>query len=240
MLKVSIDVKLLVMGAFLCLFIFRECSHSSELDKKDSDFEIMQDFHSKRDSANLAKIKLDAADSIKANQIIVEYENLSKALKEELRGYKNGASLTETKVVTVLESVEMEIHDTIFIDKSRLSIEGCHYSDSLLKEFRNKKSFFTFKDDWLNIVGQYTYDKVLLDTVSLKNEFDVILGYKKEKWYKRRNQVVELKSYSPYAEIVYLNNIIVKDRKKLSFLNSKKAYFLYGALGSFLYLKTDR
>lgn len=233
---VNIDWKLLLIGGFLVLFFLRECSHNSELNKKDSDFTSMQDFHKRRDSINLAKINSHAQDSVKMTQTIVEYENLSKELKEELKGYKDGSSLTETVISSVANDIIIEIHDTFYVDSVKLRSLGCECADSLLKEFRKKKVFYNFRDEWLNIVGHHTYNKVSFDTISFRNEFDVIIGSKREKWYKRRNQVVELKSYSPYTEVVYVNNVVTKDSKTKyqRIFKSKPAYFFYGILGGFV------
>ena len=236
MVNINIDTKLLIIGAFSVLLLLRECHHSSEIAGKQSDYENLSSFSNKRDSANLSKINSKVADSIKMSQSIVEYESLSNDLKEELKGYKEG-SLTEARVITKVKDVIIRITDTIEIDQSRLEENNCEYADSLLKELKKKNKLFNFKDDWLNIAGNYTYNKVLFDSITFKNEFDVILGYKKEKWYSKRDPVVELKSYNPYSKITYVNNITVKDDKTpyQKIFTSKPAYLIYGILGG-LYL----
>lgn len=236
MVRINIDWKLPVMGVFFVVFFLRECHHGSELKDKDNDFRDMESFHEKRDSVNLSKLKHHATDSIKMSQTIVEFENLSKGLKEELKSYKEGASLVEATTNTVIRDIVLEVHDTIVVDYSRIDSSNCQYADSLIKEFQNKKFFYNFKDDWVAIKGSYSSNEVLLDTISMKNEFDVILGYKKEKWYKKRDPVVELKSYSPYTEVVYVNNVVTKDNRTgyQKTFNSKPAYFIYGVLSGFI------
>jgi hypothetical protein len=49
----------------------------------------------------------------------------------------------------------------------------------------------------------------------------------KEKWYKKSEPVVEMKSYNPYTSIPYLNNVVVKQPKS-HWLLSKPAMFVYG------------
>lgn len=230
MFRIKIDTKLLLLGAFVVILLLRECHHSSELSKKDSDFQKMEDFHSLRDSQNLAKINSKVADSVKMSQTIVEYENLSNRLKNELDKYKEGASMVETVIETRVDSILITSNDTVFIDSARLS--SCLYADSLIKEFKKKKIFFNFKDEWITLNGYHTYKDILLDSINIRNEFDVILGYKREKWYARRNPVVELKSYNPNSEVVYINNIVTKDKKTMfqKVFNSKPAYLVYGIL----------
>lgn len=236
MVNLKIDWKLLLMGAFLVLFFLRECHHRSEVGNIRSDFSNMQSFHNKRDSANLAKLRVNAADSVKMSQTIVEFENLTDELKNELKGYKEGAGIVETSVRTVIERVTVVSYDTIPIDIVRLDSSNCEYADSLIKEFQNKKFFYNFKDDWLTISSHHTYNKLVFDTISVKNEFDVLIGHKKEKWYSRRYPTVELKSYNPYTDIVYVNNIMTKEHKTnyQRIFNSKSAYLFYGILAGFV------
>ena len=139
---IKIDLKLLLMGAFFVMFFLRECHHSEEISDKSSDYNKMTNFYLQRDSTRLSKIHSNASDSIKMMQTIVEFENLSESLKEELNGYKEGASMVETVVKTEVNDIVIEIHDTLFFDQDLL--DDCHYGDSLVKEFKKRK-IFTFR-----------------------------------------------------------------------------------------------
>ena len=224
----------LVIAAFLLLLVQR-CHYKSELSNKVSEYEEMSSFYASRDSANLNKLKLKASDSIKMSQRIVEYESLNESLKNELEGYK-GASFVESSLTSGVTGLTLPFRDTIYIDSLRLVSSGCEYADSLIKAFQNKKNFFNFKDEWLTIDGVSSYESISFDSIVFKNEIDVILGNKREKWYKSRAPVVELKSYSPYSNIVYMNNLVVEDKRTVyqKALTSKSAWFLYGILGGFV------
>ena len=230
MVSIKIDSKLLIIGALIVLGLIRECQNNSEIGDIRGDYETQIAYQEKRDSAQLAKDKHRANDSIQMAQNIVDYKNLTEKLKKELKGYKDDVSLVEVGTKTIIDSFfiesTVEVHDTI-------------HDSIAVPCLDNRKFFYNFKDDWISLKGNYNAKGVLIDTLAIRNEYDVLLGWKKEKWYKRRNPIIELKSYSPYSDVVYVNNIVVEDRKKLSVLNSKPAYFIYGALGAFLYFQNQ-
>ena len=231
MIQVKINSRLLIIGALVVLGLFRECQNNSEINNIRDDYQTVIDYGNKRDSANLAKEMIRAADSVKMTQNIVHYKNISESLKKELEGYKDRASIVEFRSKTVIDSffIEsiVEVYDTLH-DSIRVPC------------LDNRKFFYNFKDDWISLKGNYNARGVLIDTLAIRNEYDVILGWKKEKWYSKRNPTIELKSYSPYSNVDYVNNIVIEDRKKLSLFNSKPAYFIYGALGMFLLYQNQK
>lgn len=229
-----------MIGALLILLALQKCSKDSEINDLISDKDKVTSFYHDRDSVNLAKINSQAQDIVSMKQSIVDDKVVTESLKKELKGYKE-ASLVETRIVTRIDSFRILLHDTVVVDSARLAALNCEYADSLLKEFKKKQKFFTFSDNWFTMSGKSSYKEVSFDSLTFKNEFDVILGYKREKWYKRSYPVVELKSYNPYSKITYVNNIVVKDKRSKfeKTMLSKPAMLVYGLIAGIIITKNN-
>jgi hypothetical protein len=203
----------------------------------ESEVESTISFLRKRDSVNLLKINAQAHHIVILKQNIVTKETANKLLEKELKGYKNVKSFVEVKTVTSVKNLTIKyVHDTT----TYLVSEGgdCISKDSVRNFFVQVPKQFIFEDKWMSLSGKVQKEGLDVDSVKFTNELEVILAYKKAGIFKKREPVVDIKSYSPYSKIEYANNIVIKDeRSKLSkALTSKAAMVGYGILGAFLIL----
>lgn len=222
----------------LSLLIFRECHHFS------NEKSIRKDYRNSIRFLEQEKKQLHDSDSLKAEEIVIVRQNLASArIASDVlnHNFKRLESLVKLESKTILRDVELKyvyIHDTTYID--RLVMDGELDTSFLNDHYIRIPSKVSKKDEWMSFDA--TVDKTFkIDSLSMYNKFDAYLGYKKPdkplKFLRKAEPVLELKSYSPYTKIAYVNNIVVEDKKKGKFLTSKPAMFLYGIGTGFILSK---
>ena len=143
---------------------------------------------------------------------------------------------------SIVKDVELKyiyIHDTVY--KERLVLNGELDTAFLNEHYLKIPAKVEMNNDWMSFNATIE-KKFSIDSLSMYNKFDAYLGYKKPekplKFLRKSEPVLELRSYSPYTKVAYVNNIVVEDGKKGKFLTSKPAMFLYGLGTGFILSKS--
>jgi len=213
----------------------------SLLDGCSSDIQARQDLEStiaflqKRDSANLMKLKIKASDSAQMQQNIMSMAAAEELLQKELEQYKKVNSFLEAKILNKIENLNVSFNEPAANDFDGLNFHQGEFlhKDTVGRYFIRVPKTFDYKDDWASISGTTTKAGNSFDVISMTNEFDATIGHKKQKGlFKRAKPVVELKSYSPYSTISYVNNVTIDDSRSKTgkLLTSRGAFFAYGFL----------
>ncbi len=189
-------------------------------------------FLSKRDSVNLKKIEMQANVISTMKQNVMSEKAAKKLLKEELEGYKRVNSFLEAKVVNKINNLSVDLKSPPEGTFSGIEIDtsGLIHKDTVDKYFLRTPSAFNYSDDWASINGFVERDSVDFNEISFTNELDVTIGRKKGTLFKKGDYVVDFKSYSPYANVPYVNNVVVKENKTTfeKIFLSRPACFVYG------------
>jgi hypothetical protein len=96
---------------------------------------------------------------------------------------------------------------------------------------------FELENKWYSIEGKVKKDGVLLDSLNIRNESSVTIGFKKSGFLNlKREPIVEIKNTNPYLEVSKVNNVVVKQKNGI--LQSKLFWMGVGILGGiFLHSK---
>lgn len=95
-------------------------------------------------------------------------------------------------------------------DSSRASL------DSLLANSIVIPRRFTLKNDWYSFDGKVQKDGLLLDSLQIKNESSVTVGWKKAGFLGiKKEPIVEIKNTNPYLTVTKMSNVVIKKKKGL-------------------------
>lgn len=193
---------------------------------------------------NAEKRQLIKADSLKAHYIIkmsqnqVSYKDAIEEFSKELNGFKRAQSLVKSEILTKIEGIEVS-YDSSGGKFDGISIIDSNYihRDTIDKYFVRVPQNASFSDKWLSFDATIGHD-FKLDSLSTINKFDIIIGYKNQEkplsFLRKKEPVVEMKSYSPYSSVHYINNVTFKDDRSGAgkLLTSRAAFFGYGFISS--------
>ena len=203
----------------ICLITVKTCSSNSD------DLDSYVEFYNNEKEETKKSMNLQAETIDMQAQIIMSQNEATEKLHKDLADFKKVKALVKTEYITVASDIQIEyIHDTLAL------------TDTIWRDNIPKGSKVSFKDEWISFNGTLS-DKFIVDSLSVFNKFDLIIGEKKvgkrlllfPKW----EPVVEVSSYSPYTKQVYMNNIVFKPSKKKKRLNNLKKGIAFG-LGVFI------
>lgn len=88
--------------------------------------------------------------------------------------------------------------------------------DSLLANSIIVPKGFSVKDKWYSIDGKVKKDGLLLDSLQIKNESSVTVGWKNAGFLGlKKEAMVEIKNTNPYLSVTKMNNVVIKKKKGL-------------------------
>ena len=78
-----------------------------------------------------------------------------------------------------------------------------------------------YRDSWNLFQGTLGEEVFFIDSITVKNELRLTIGYEKQGWFKEPKPVVEVKSSNPEAQVTIIDNVII-DKPEPFY---KKAWF---------------
>jgi hypothetical protein len=175
----------------------------------------------------------DYRDSVKhertKNGLLLSYNNNLKLSKESLylavdslEGYILDIGVKNPEVITVVKT-ELKT-DTITIPMPQ---NDCVFDSS-----------FVLDSAYYNIDGRITNDELTINSISFPNKIDLVVGYKKEKWWKKKERVATITNSNPYMNVKGISSFTLEHKKK--WYNQPLFQFGIGALagGTTLWLLT--
>lgn len=208
--------KINVALAFICLvLLIMFLNKKQEAATLVEDYRSMQAFHEGEKDQLISSYDLLAEEVKTINQNIVSSDEEIKKLSNDLKEYKSIQAYTKAEILSEIHGLEIgyTAPDTEIV---YLPDTGCIDVEVVKENFIQIPQKVSFADDWISLDGTVT-KKFILDSLSLLNKFDVTIGEKKTGKkllvFNKYEPVVELKSYSPYTSVPYINNITVEERK---------------------------
>ena len=88
--------------------------------------------------------------------------------------------------------------------------------DSLLANSIIIPKRFSIKNEWYSFDGKVLRDGLLMDSLQIKNESSVTVGWKKAGFLNMKKEpIVEIKNTNPYLSVTKMSNVVVKKKKGL-------------------------
>lgn len=155
------------------------------------------------------------------NQNIISSDDKIKELSDELSDYKKINSYTKAELLTEIRGIEINYTaPTPGVDYVYVPDTNCVPIDSLNKYYAQMPKKVEYKDDWMKFNATAGINSFTLDSMSMINKFDVVIGErvtgKRFLIFNKKEPTVDLRSYNPYTGIPYLNNITVAENGKTS------------------------
>lgn len=205
--------------------------------------EVKRNYESIISYSDAEKNKLIKEDSLKAVEIKTMAQNqLSHSVaieefKKELNGFKRAQILVKSEILTEINGLSIGLEGDSSLSDLNLVDSMYLHKDTVLNNFIRIPKSGHYSDDWISMDFKIKKDFVL-DSLRLINKFDIVIGYKKQDksfgFLRKKDPVVEMKSYNPYSSVPYINNIVIKDDRKglMKITSSKPAMFAYGFIAS--------
>jgi len=213
----------------MCLFAMKECSHANELEAEVNAVNTFLDIEKQQ---AIQDSVLHAEDIEEMNQNLMSEISARILLEKKFEEFQSIQSHVKAEIITRIDTViQYEKIESPIVE----NWNDCIPVDTVKEYFIQIPRKAKIEDDWMKLYT--TIDTALMiDSMILLNKFDVTIGYKKPdkplKFLRRKQPVVELKSYSPYSQVNYVNNIVVKGKPDGVF-TSKPAIFGYGFVAGF-------
>lgn len=88
--------------------------------------------------------------------------------------------------------------------------------DSLIANSIIVPKGFSLKNEWYSIDGKVKRDGLLMDSLKIKNESSVTIGWKNAGFLGlKKEPLVEIKNTNPYLSVTKMSNVVVKKKKGL-------------------------
>lgn len=88
--------------------------------------------------------------------------------------------------------------------------------DSLIANSIIVPKSFSLKNEWYSIDGKVKRDGLLMDSLQIKNESSVTIGWKNAGFLGlKKEPMVEIKNTNPYLSVTKMSNVVVKKKKGL-------------------------
>ena len=88
--------------------------------------------------------------------------------------------------------------------------------DSLIANSIIIPKSFSFKSEWMNIDGKIQKESLVLDSMKIKNESTITVGWKKGGFLNlSRIPIVEIKNTNPYLSVTQMSNVVIQKKKGL-------------------------
>jgi len=228
---------ILVMVGILCLFLVKEgCNQQSSKDALLAQL---------KNSEQVFKVKVAKDSSTIATQ--------NQTIMSERDAYKAGILKLQNEIQVAQSQVKQE-QEIKYVNKSvpyvpdnYIDTAGWYVKlkngdsskaniDSLISNSIIVPKKFALKEKWFNISGSVKKDGLLIDTLKIKNESTVTIGWKKTGflWFGRK-PLVEIENSNPYLSLSRVSNVVIEKKKGL--LSSPFFWMAVGVLGGHFLIK---
>lgn len=133
-----------------------------------------------------------------AQNVILQKTNDIEAQLKEIDELKTLTTKVQIRNHTVYNKIEVPLHDTLFIMR---------YDTIAAKAFR-------FDDGWLTMTGAIVDSVMTFDSLIVANKYNIEIGERKTKWYKKKEQVVYVRNSNPHTKTDELYSYTLEDSKK--------------------------
>ena len=201
---------LFVVCLLVGIFLATKCSGG-----ENTSYESVISFYEQEREQLIKDKDILAHQVVTMNQNLVATTEQIKSISKEFSDYKLIQSVTKAEILSKIKDIEVGY---ITVDNPILvSDSGCIPGHIVNSNFIQRPSKVSFTDKWVSFDA--TVGKVFkLDSMSMVNKFDVVIGEKvvgkKLLVFNKIEPVVELKSYNPYSEVPYVNNVVLAGEKK--------------------------
>ncbi len=219
---------LLIIAVVVGLLIFRECEHRSDKKLWEKSMTSLDVFNSMEDSSFFAGKTIEVNDIKDQNQNQVATIEDIESIHAQMEDLKYINALIKTELHTKIQGNIGYRYDTVYLSNN---MEEYIPRDSVKKYFLPKGTTASDSTLWYDI-NITLNDSLQIDSLKVRDKIDVILAYKKPKWWKLKEPVVRIQSYSPYTDIGYVNNLVVEDEKSkfAKIMTSKPMMVFYGSV----------
>ena len=174
---------------------FRSCSQKTGVENDLSNYhKVMNDTISYYETKNgdIIASKLAIEGSNKSLELLISSLNDStKQLKTLVSKFKRVASASQTKTITVIDSIKVPY-----------SIDGVVFD----KTFRLKEPYYT-------INGRSTNNGLFIDDLSIPNTQSIVVG-KRKKGFLKTEYRIEVQNSNPFINTTAVDSYTLKERKK--------------------------
>lgn len=229
---------ILVISVLAIMLVLNECKHNASIgDLKDS-YDSVLAFTQQEQNESLDSDSLIVQELILVKQNVIDSKLANELLKKEFEGFKKFQSKVKTEMITEINNLTIEYSPSEKgeLDGIELSYGDYIHKDTVIKNFVRIPKKIEMDCTWVSLYGTIGKE-FTLDSLSVFNKFDIVLGYKKPdksfKLFRKSEPVLEFKSYSPYTSVPYINNLTVEDKNR-SFLTSKPMITLYALASGYI------
>ena len=222
----------------LFVYIYSMSVKNDQIKEQRVNYTSMMSYKDSENNRLIRSNDLKAAVIMKSSQNTISMSLAMEEFSNELEGFKRAQSLVKSEILTEIKGLSIgfengpgEFSGIQLVDSMYVHV------DTVSKYFIRTPKKVKYSDDWVSFDATVNKE-FTLDSLSLINKFDITIGSKKQdkplSFLRKREPVVEMKSYNPYSSIPYINNVVFKDDKKgaAKVALSKPAFFVYGFISS--------
>jgi hypothetical protein len=145
------------------------------------------------------------------DQLLISEKQAKELLAMENSALKKISSSTKTKTITKIKYVDIPLGEVV---EAKVSIDTT--TGDTLKVTKPYKPF-DLTTEWYSLSGKVFDKELTIDSMFIKNVLTTNIGWKKDKWYKSKYAVVEVKNDNPHTSVTGMQNVVVKPPKKKFF-----------------------
>ena len=195
---------IIALGVVIFALLYRGCEKDDQLEKQTALYTAVNDsLETKRNKLGQQEAEIallvgtHESDLLKIqtqDETIKKLQGTVEKYKGKLAAALVGATSTSESGTTATEI----IHDTV-------RIGGKEYVYPVYKS--------SWDEEWSKGSIVASKDSIKRD-IFVRNEFEITQGWKKEKWYKKKTPVVNIKNLNPNTETEELRSFVVEQDKK--------------------------
>lgn len=238
-MKINNKILQIVLIVIIILFGYREYQNYVVKKEIAESYNSVIDFKEAEKGQLKNSLDLQVADNFIMKQNVISEQVAKEQFKKELEGYKDITTYMKSEVMTSIKNLEAKYESNTNNQFDGIDMKDDYiHKDIVDKNFLRIPESFEYKDEWTTINGTVLKKSTLIDSIGVFNKFDAIIGSKKSEksfsWLRKREPVLELKSYNPNTQINYVNNITVDNKKGKvgSVLLSPFAMVAYGFIAA--------
>jgi gas vesicle protein len=180
-----------IAGAIIAIFFaFDSCKATSDLQR------AINDINSYSDSVKIEKTKNGTLLAYN-NSLSVSLDAL-KLANDSLSDYLDNIKVKDPEVITVIETVS-----TIDTIKVPINVDSCEFNTS-----------FSIDSTYYSISGNVTNEELSINELSINNKMALVVGYKKEKWWKKKEAVATVTNSNPHINVVGISSFNITEEMK--------------------------
>ena len=204
------------MVVVIVLLLFKTCQYIKDKDNlldQMGDLRIREQYFTK-------KVQDDSSTIATQNQNILTQNEAIKlkllTLEDGMKKVQSQVSQTQDVIVkkVLVPYVPNNYVDTsLWMKRLKRGEVSRELIDSLMYHSVLVPSKFQKKEKWFDISGQVRKEGVLIDSLQMKNESTITIGWKKSGFLNLGSKrVVDIKNTNPYFDVTKMNNVVVKEK----------------------------